>query len=83
MGYALAEAALRRGARVLLLSGPTALKPPGAVEVTWVESADEMHHEALSLLPQATIVIKTAAVSDYRPATSAFPCRRSGSARAQ
>jgi phosphopantothenoylcysteine decarboxylase/phosphopantothenate--cysteine ligase len=71
MGYALAEAALRRGARVLLLSGPTALKPPGAAEVTWVESAEEMHHAALSLLPQATILIKTAAVSDYRPATSA------------
>jgi phosphopantothenoylcysteine decarboxylase / phosphopantothenate---cysteine ligase len=67
MGYALAEAALRRGARVLLVSGPTALTPPGAAEVTWVESAEEMRQAVLKLLPQATIVIKTAAVSDYRP----------------
>jgi phosphopantothenoylcysteine decarboxylase/phosphopantothenate--cysteine ligase len=71
MGYALAEAALRRGARVLLVSGPTALKPPGAAEVTWVESAEEMRQAALVLLPQATMVIKTAAVSDYRPKVSA------------
>jgi phosphopantothenoylcysteine decarboxylase/phosphopantothenate--cysteine ligase len=67
MGYALAEAALRRGARVLLVSGPTALTPPGAAEVTRVESAEEMRQAVLKLLPQATIVIKTAAVSDYRP----------------
>jgi phosphopantothenoylcysteine decarboxylase / phosphopantothenate---cysteine ligase len=67
MGYALAEAALRRGARVLLVSGPTALTPPSAAELTWVESAEEMRRAALSLLPQASVVIKTAAVSDYRP----------------
>jgi len=67
MGYALAEAALRRGARVLLVSGPTALKPPGAAEVTLVESAEEMRQAVLKLLPEATIVIKTAAVADYRP----------------
>jgi phosphopantothenoylcysteine decarboxylase/phosphopantothenate--cysteine ligase len=71
MGYALAEAALRRGARVLLVSGPTALTPPGAAEVTRVESAEEMRQAVLKLLPQATIVIKTAAVSDYRPKTLA------------
>ena len=65
MGYALAEAALRRGARVLLVSGPTALKPPGAAEVTWVESAKQMLDAVLRLLPQASMVIKTAAVSDY------------------
>lgn len=67
MGYALAEAALRRGARVLLVSGPTSLTAPGAAEVTRVESAEEMRQAMLQLLPQATIVIKTAAVSDYRP----------------
>src|SRR5438445_4532492 len=67
MGYTLAEAALRRGARVLLVSGPTALTPPGAAEVTAVESAEQMREAVLKLLPQATIVIKTAAVSDYRP----------------
>jgi phosphopantothenoylcysteine decarboxylase / phosphopantothenate---cysteine ligase len=71
MGYALAEAALRRGARVLLVSGPTALTPPGAAEVTRVESAEEMRQAVLKLLPQATIVIKTAAVSDYRPKSPA------------
>jgi phosphopantothenoylcysteine decarboxylase/phosphopantothenate--cysteine ligase len=67
MGYALAEAALRRGARVLLVSGPTALKPPGAAEVTFVETADEMRDAVLRLFPQASVVIKTAAVADYRP----------------
>jgi phosphopantothenoylcysteine decarboxylase/phosphopantothenate--cysteine ligase len=71
MGYALAEAALRRGARVLLVSGPTALTPPGASELTRVESTEEMRDVVLELLPQATIVIKTAAVSDYRPKAAA------------
>ena len=71
MGYALAEAALRRGARVLLISGPTPLTAPGAAEVTRVESAEEMRDAALALLPQATVVIKTAAVSDYRPKVAA------------
>jgi phosphopantothenoylcysteine decarboxylase/phosphopantothenate--cysteine ligase len=71
MGYALAEAALRRGARVLLVSGPTSLKAPGAAEVTPVESAEEMRDAVLKLLPQASIVIKTAAVSDYRPKVAA------------
>ena len=79
MGYALAEAALRRGARVLLVSGPTALKPPGAAAVTWIESAEQMRQAALSLLPQATVVIKTAAVSDYRPkAPASQKLKRSG-----
>ncbi|MGO9088159.1 MAG: bifunctional phosphopantothenoylcysteine decarboxylase/phosphopantothenate--cysteine ligase CoaBC [Candidatus Sulfotelmatobacter sp.] len=71
MGYALAEAALRRGARVLLVSGPTSLTPPGAAEVTRVESAEEMRDAVLKLLPQANIVIKTAAVADYRPKVAA------------
>jgi len=71
MGYALAEAALRRGARVLLVTGPTTLTPPGAAEVTGAESAEEMREAVLKLLPQASIVIKTAAVSDYRPKATA------------
>lgn len=71
MGYAVAEAALRRGARVLLVSGPTALTPPGAAEMTRVESAEQMREAVLDLLPQATLVIKTAAVSDYRAKTVA------------
>jgi phosphopantothenoylcysteine decarboxylase/phosphopantothenate--cysteine ligase len=79
MGYALAEAALRRGARVLLVSGPTALTPPGAAEVTRVESAEEMRQAVLRLLPEATVIIKTAAVSDYRPKVAAAQkIKRSG-----
>jgi phosphopantothenoylcysteine decarboxylase / phosphopantothenate---cysteine ligase len=66
MGYALAEAALRRGAHVLLVSGPTELTPPAAAEFTRVESAEQMRDAVLNLLPRSTIVIKTAAVSDYR-----------------
>jgi phosphopantothenoylcysteine decarboxylase/phosphopantothenate--cysteine ligase len=66
MGYALAEAALRRGARVLLVTGPSSLTPPGGAEITRVESAEQMREAVLSLLPQSSIVIKTAAVSDYR-----------------
>jgi phosphopantothenoylcysteine decarboxylase/phosphopantothenate--cysteine ligase len=65
MGYALAEAALRRGARVLLVTGPTALKPPSAAEVTPVETASQMLDAVLRLLPECSIVIKTAAVADY------------------
>jgi phosphopantothenoylcysteine decarboxylase/phosphopantothenate--cysteine ligase len=70
MGYALAEAALRRGARVLLVSGPVAITPPGAAELTQVETADEMRASVLKLLPECTIVIKTAAVADFRPKTA-------------
>jgi phosphopantothenoylcysteine decarboxylase/phosphopantothenate--cysteine ligase len=65
MGYALAEAAVRRGARVLLVSGPTSIQPPSSAELTWVESASEMRDAVLRLLPDASIVIKAAAVSDY------------------
>ena len=67
MGYAIAEAALRRGARVLLVSGPVAIAAPGAAEVTTVETAEEMLAAVLRLLPEATVVIKTAAVADFRP----------------
>jgi phosphopantothenoylcysteine decarboxylase/phosphopantothenate--cysteine ligase len=48
------------------VSGPTSLTPPAAAEVTLVESAEEMRHAVLGLLPKATVVIKTAAVADYR-----------------
>ena len=71
MGYALAEAALRRGARVLLVSGPTSITPPGAAELTRVETAEEMRQAVMKFLPEAGIVIKTAAVSDYRPKNQA------------
>jgi phosphopantothenoylcysteine decarboxylase/phosphopantothenate--cysteine ligase len=79
MGYALAEAALRRGARVMVVTGPTALTPPAAAEVTKVESAEQMLEAVLALLPKATIVIKTAAVSDYRlKSVSAQKIKRKG-----
>ncbi|HEY4763676.1 MAG TPA: bifunctional phosphopantothenoylcysteine decarboxylase/phosphopantothenate--cysteine ligase CoaBC [Candidatus Sulfotelmatobacter sp.] len=71
MGCALAETALRRGARVLLVMGPSWLTPPGAAELTRVESTEEMRDAVLKLLPQASVVIKTAAVSDYRPKAAA------------
>lgn len=71
MGYAIAEAALRRGARVLLVSGPTALTAPGAAELTRVETAEEMLAAVLKLLPESTVVIKTAAVADFRPKAAA------------
>src|SRR5213080_3807148 len=71
MGYALAEAALRRGARVLLVSGPAAITPPGAAEIKRVETAEEMWQAVMKLLSESTIVIKTAAVSDYRPKSAA------------
>ena len=71
MGYAIAEAALRRGARVLLVSGPVAVTAPDAAEVTRVETAEEMLAVVLSLLPQSTVVIKTAAVADFRPKRAA------------
>jgi phosphopantothenoylcysteine decarboxylase/phosphopantothenate--cysteine ligase len=71
MGYALAEAALRRGARVLLVSGPTAIKPPGGAELTLIETAEEMRAAVLKLLPESTVVIKTAAVADFQPKVAA------------
>jgi phosphopantothenoylcysteine decarboxylase/phosphopantothenate--cysteine ligase len=67
MGYAIAEAAIRRGARVILVSGPTALDPPREAQVIQVESAQEMYDAVLAHLEAATVVIKAAAVADYRP----------------
>jgi phosphopantothenoylcysteine decarboxylase/phosphopantothenate--cysteine ligase len=79
MGYALAEAASRRGARVLLVTGPTSLTPPGAAEATSVESAEEMRDAVLKLFPEATVAIMTAAVSDYRPdSVASQKLKRSG-----
>ena len=66
MGYALAAAAEQRGARVILVSAPTALAPPPGCEVLSVETADDMHAAVLYSLPEATIVIKAAAVADFR-----------------
>ena len=79
MGYAIAEAALRRGARVVLVSGPTSIVPPRAAELTRVETAEEMRAAVLKLLPESTVVIKTAAVVDFRPKdTSGQKIKRKG-----
>ncbi len=67
MGYAVAEAALRRGASVFLVSGPTSLKAPSGVKLIQVRSAAEMKDAVLKLYPDMDIVVKAAAVSDYRP----------------
>ena len=68
MGYAVAEAAFRRGARTILVSGPTALRPPDGVEFVSVRTAAEMEQAVLAWLDEATVVIKAAAVADYRAA---------------
>lgn len=66
MGQAVATAALRRGAKVILISGPTALTPPGGAAYVPVQTAEDMREAALQHLERATIVIKAAAVGDYR-----------------
>src|SRR5207244_5592865 len=58
MGYALAEAALRRGARVILVSGPVALEAPTGAEIARVESAEEMRRAVLARSAEATMIIK-------------------------
>jgi phosphopantothenoylcysteine decarboxylase / phosphopantothenate---cysteine ligase len=79
MGYALAEAAIRRGAQVILVTGPVALKPPSAAEVIQVETAQEMGDATVANLTRATVVIKAAAVADFRPRQSASQkIKRSG-----
>ncbi len=69
MGYCIAGAAARRGARVVLISGPTHLEPPPPVEFVPVVSALEMYNEVMRRFPECDVAIKTAAVSDYRPAS--------------
>jgi phosphopantothenoylcysteine decarboxylase/phosphopantothenate--cysteine ligase len=71
MGYRLAEAARDRGARVVLVSGPTSLPAPGGVELVPVRSAAEMAEAVSRRAPSATIVAMAAAVSDYRPESRA------------
>jgi phosphopantothenoylcysteine decarboxylase / phosphopantothenate---cysteine ligase len=68
MGYALARAAIRRGAEVALISGPTMLEPPAGARLIPVTTAAEMRHAVLNEFPRSTAVIMAAAVTDYRPA---------------
>ncbi len=67
MGYAIARAAEKRGANVTLVSGPVSLNPPVGVDCIRVESCDEMGRAVFSHLEAADIIIKVAAVADYRP----------------
>jgi phosphopantothenoylcysteine decarboxylase/phosphopantothenate--cysteine ligase len=79
MGYALAEAARSRGAKVILISGPTGLQAPAHCEVVKVTTADEMRGSVLARMEEATLVIKAAAVADYRPvAVSSQKLKRTG-----
>ena len=71
MGYALARAARRRGASVSLVSGPTSLKPPSGVTLFPVKTAEEMRQAVFENRPDCDIIIKAAAVSDYRPRDTA------------
>jgi phosphopantothenoylcysteine decarboxylase/phosphopantothenate--cysteine ligase len=66
MGHAVAAACLRRGAEVVLIAGPTALRPPAGAVYVPVQTAEEMREAALHHLPSADIVVKAAAVADYR-----------------
>lgn len=67
MGYAIARAAAARGAQVVLVSGPTSLDSPAGVETVHVVSAQQMNGVVLERAQEATVVIKAAAVADYRP----------------
>lgn len=79
MGYALAEAAARRGAHVILVSGPTDLHPPESADWIPVRTAEEMRRAVLEHSSQATMIVMAAAVADYRPAAaSATKIRRAG-----
>jgi phosphopantothenoylcysteine decarboxylase/phosphopantothenate--cysteine ligase len=67
MGYALADAAQSRGAKVILISGPSALHPPAHCELVKVTTAEQMRHSVLQRMEESTLIIKAAAVADYRP----------------
>jgi len=67
MGYALAEAAQSRGAKVILVSGPAALHPPARCELVRITTAAEMRQAVLDRMNDATLIVKAAAVADYRP----------------
>jgi phosphopantothenoylcysteine decarboxylase/phosphopantothenate--cysteine ligase len=81
MGYALAEAAVRRGARVILISGPTKLDPPQGVEFISVRSTEQMRAAVLERFSSATAVIMAAAVADYRPVASETKKMKRGNGR--
>ena len=67
MGYALADAARSRGAKVILISGPSALHAPAHCELVKVVTAEQMREAVLARMEESTLIIKAAAVADYRP----------------
>ena len=71
MGYAVAKAAARRGAQVTLVSGPTSLPEPAYVDFVPVRSAEEMYDAVMRYADSADVIVKAAAVADYRPAAKA------------
>lgn len=80
MGYALARVALRRGAAVTLISGPSSLKPPKGARFVKVKSAEDMKKAVISVLKDATAVIMAAAVADYRPSKTSSEKIKKGKA---
>src|SRR5579872_5266929 len=81
MGYALAQAAARRGARVILVSGPTRLDPPQDVQFVPVRNTEQMHRAVLEHFSRATALIMAAAVADYRPVAPENKKMKRGSGR--
>jgi phosphopantothenoylcysteine decarboxylase/phosphopantothenate--cysteine ligase len=81
MGYAIAQAAVDRGARVILVSGPVSLEAPSGATVVAVRTAAEMREAVFANLEPATVVIKCAAVADFRPTTEARQKIKKTSAR--
>lgn len=71
MGFAIAEAAIARGAEVTIVAGSTSVQPPAGVEVQRVTSAQEMYDQVMHLLNEATVFIAAAAVADYKPTETA------------
>ena len=81
MGYALAQAAARRGASVILISGPTKLDPPQGAQFVAVRNTEEMHRAVLAHFPGATALVMAAAVADYRPVAPQNKKLKRGSGR--
>lgn len=67
MGYAIAGAVRKRGGKVIMISGPTSLKPPSGIDCTYVTTSEEMYQSVMNRLAEADVVIMAAAVSDFRP----------------
>jgi phosphopantothenoylcysteine decarboxylase/phosphopantothenate--cysteine ligase len=83
MGFALAEAAQRRGAEVTLITGPVELPPPAGVKTVRVDTAQQMAEAALRELPGKALIVAAAAVSDFRPKKPASQKKKKGDATAE